>query len=919
MAIMSEVYVPQLHAPVMTVLPPRRPPRGNARTQRIFADSRTKRMSSTRLYVESNASPLSRTVWQSSSSSLRVSSPLAHLPHLQPNRRELWQESTPTSHTFPHIRPSHRRRLRSRSTVRSKGSRLRKDLSQTLLSAYDAARAPFRHAPSSSSRRPGIQRKNTGNNNNKTAQESFITRPARPQTARTTTRTVEITGPLNSPSRSGSLGKKLFRQRSFKSSLASPLTSHPPSNMAFRRSVEMNNRPATSDAPVVPRRSPARSRDSFNRAKIHVRRPPKGITHWFDALDEDSSDGDYPEVVEPPASAPPEMTTFQPSLGPHRARAAPTSFVSQSSDLAADYFSYSHHVRNSRRRKNSAVDSDSGHPMRFVPDDLHSRSILDLSSDEDGIMVRSPGWDMMTPSPGPHNPTFLRRATMQRKGSATPFTPGMRQSMASMQTTLTSATIPFMLRISPMIDSSTPPVPFIARHPASYMALTGRPPTADSKSPRSPTIRQSGRSQPSTASMFSASNTLSTRSEINYVAVTSEEMAVLEMMRRKRAGQADIQQFMDSTSSNFQDSITEEDEMPVPVPSPLNPVRKNSQQTDDDASRSHSLASTVTLESGENITFPTPPLPGKSPLLSEKPRGRNRSVPLKLGDLPTPPPTASYWSPEIPTPYEEIPELEAIPYTGPLPIRTSTHSSNASKRTSRYSLLRPAVFNGAQSSVSPMDEPESPFFIPKRDSSLRDFSVRDTSVRNSATTAFRSPRRTRTYDSADATVSDFNLDFSELSFSPVPNLLSPSLGGLLTSTIPTADWPGSAGLHMTARSPSCASHSPSLTDGGSLSGRSRSEVDTPTKEPGLTPAILGEFGLNKLTSRKLKVVGDLDGEIDGEILGGGRYAIEIRKLAEDEDEDGEHVEHERVDGDGKRKASTEVLDAWNALGGYPIH
>ncbi|KAL1801381.1 hypothetical protein ACET3X_001723 [Alternaria dauci] len=38
--------------------------------------------------------------------------------------------------------------------------------------------------------------------------------------------------------------------------------------------------------------SPARKvkRDQYDNAKIHVRRPPKGVQHWFDALDEDSED-----------------------------------------------------------------------------------------------------------------------------------------------------------------------------------------------------------------------------------------------------------------------------------------------------------------------------------------------------------------------------------------------------------------------------------------------------------------------------------------------------------------------------------------------------------------------------------------------------------------------------------------------------
>lgn len=928
---MKEIYTPELNAPVITVLPARRVAKRNSRSQKIFAETRSKRISTARLYLEphhasSSSSPF-RTVWQSAAgSSLRVPSPLSN------NRRELWQEATPTTHTFPHIRPAHRRRLRP--AARSKGSRLRRDWSQTLLSAYDAARAPFRHSPSLA-RRATHRRAGNNNNNNTTAQELACIRPPRPQSIRAAvSHAVEITGPLNSPTRSASFGKKLFRQRSFKNAhLSPPHTAQFPVNMPWRLSIDMHNRPQTSDAPVVPRRSPARCRDSFNRAKIHVRRPPKGTTHWFDALDEDSSDGDYPEVVEPPSSAPPGRLTFQPSLGPNRARAAPTSFVSQSSDLSADYFSYSHQVRSGRRRKNSALDSDAG-SQRYGQDDLHSTSVLDLSSDDETPLARSPGWDMMTPSPGPHHLAYFRRGTMHRKGSANPFgSAGMRQSMASMQTTLTSGTIPFIMRISPMIDHpSTPPVPFLARHPASYLALTGRPPTADSisRSARSPTIRQSGRSQPSvTASVLSTANTLATQSGLNYVAVTSEEMAVLESMRRKRAAQSETQT-IDSPPTNFKESITEEDEMPVIKPSPLNPKKQGQSEEDTgDALRSHSLASTVTLESGENLTFPTPPLPAKSPLLNGKvERGRNRSVPLNLSGLPTPPLTASYWSPEVSTPFEEVAELEAIPYSGPLPIRTSSNtvSTQASKRSSRCSLLRPYVFDGSQAGAGHAARASGAPSTPERSSGPRGIDERV-----SVNTAIRSPRRTRTFDNYDTT--RMTMDFSHLQFSPVPNLLSPSLGGLLTSTTPAADWPGAyspdiPSMPLSARSPSCISQSPSLTDGGSLSGRSRSELDTPIKEPSSHPRILcGDDSspagalLERLTGAKLTVVADVDGDDEA----GGRYAIEIRKLAEHDDGgDGAdkgkgELHHQPSDGEIMRKASTEVMDAWNALGGYPIH
>jgi hypothetical protein len=54
-------------------------------------------------------------------------------------------------------------------------------------------------------------------------------------------------------------------------------------------------------APSMPPMSPVRKikRDEYDNAKIHVRRPPKGVQHWFDALDEDDESDDSPEDKQP--------------------------------------------------------------------------------------------------------------------------------------------------------------------------------------------------------------------------------------------------------------------------------------------------------------------------------------------------------------------------------------------------------------------------------------------------------------------------------------------------------------------------------------------------------------------------------------------------------------------------------------------
>jgi hypothetical protein len=69
------------------------------------------------------------------------------------------------------------------------------------------------------------------------------------------------------------------------------------------------------NVPPIPPKSPARKvrMDQYDNAKIHVRRPPKGVQHWFDALDEDSEDSlDDTQNVQP---ARPEIVATEPDLG----------------------------------------------------------------------------------------------------------------------------------------------------------------------------------------------------------------------------------------------------------------------------------------------------------------------------------------------------------------------------------------------------------------------------------------------------------------------------------------------------------------------------------------------------------------------------------------------------------------------------
>jgi len=93
--------------------------------------------------------------------------------------------------------------------------------------------------------------------------------------------------------------------------------------------------------------------------------------------------------------------------------------------------------------------------------------------------------------------------------------------------------------------------------------------------------------------------------------------------------------------------------------------------------------------------------------------------------------------------------------------------------------------------------------------------------------------------------------------------------------------------------------SPSLTDGGSFSGRSRSEIETPIKESGGGGGIALAF----------------------DVVGSGGRRQEGRGLERTRDLGvGEEVNGEEGGCKGRKPshASLEVLNAWNALGGYTV-
>lgn len=73
---------------------------------------------------------------------------------------------------------------------------------------------------------------------------------------------------------------------------AQPMTREPtPAPKTHAKLTKHATRRHAEHAPPPPK-SPKRlfKRDEYDNAKVHVRRPPKGVQHWFDALDEDSDE-----------------------------------------------------------------------------------------------------------------------------------------------------------------------------------------------------------------------------------------------------------------------------------------------------------------------------------------------------------------------------------------------------------------------------------------------------------------------------------------------------------------------------------------------------------------------------------------------------------------------------------------------------
>jgi hypothetical protein len=342
---------------------------------------------------------------------------------------------------------------------------------------------------------------------------------------------------------------------------ARPMTREPtPAPKGHATSTKHATRRHAEHAPPMPS-SPKRlfKRDEYESAKVHVRRPPKGVQHWFDALDEDSDDAldeARAPVYAPQARQPnntPKMPLRKTSLGGIYPEAAASHSVpgAQRSvpGFSCDTFShedmidtngltspsqFSLHTQNSTKTKDSTLSKHN----------LQDSSCLSFSSSEDEYdeadrAIRN----------------FTVRKSLNMDDDAGEIVFGQAQAfevrsnrnqserqMSIMSTSTSAATIDIMYTPEPF---SPPNFSRVSNYSGSRRSSHLRQPSIihedEDDRPRTSVHAPPSSSAYSIYSMRTSASEPQPRTltaERKMMAVTPEEEALLELMRKKRASMA---------------------------------------------------------------------------------------------------------------------------------------------------------------------------------------------------------------------------------------------------------------------------------------------------------------------------------------------------------------------------------------------
>lgn len=419
-----------------------------------------------------------------------------------------------------------------------------------------------------------------------------------------------------------------------------PMTREPtPIQLAKSRKLTKSKRQEELLAQPAPRsRSPKRlfQPDPYDSAKINVRRPPRGVQHWFDALDDDTDEDtverDPIVFKEPLYNSREQEVALQKSPSnqvPQYTRTPPREQVQKQSEprypkpeLSTQAGSSQMHKLYSPKSQASFGSSNVTKESTFTQTNLQNSSVLSISSssedEEDDTLVTNK--DSMRDSLGS---SFDQGEVVIGKAQAFDIRPPpldrriSNSKMSMLTTSTTAATIDIMYTPEGCTPQMFPKPPATGsrrsshvRQPSTILEDPGvRPKTAGPRTRSPSTSVRSGRTSVSEPRTRNEGHKL--------MEVTEEEQALLEMMRKKRAAMARY------NAKESKSAVSQASQPPrQQTPPDTNAYRTSAFLANETPSGSPARA--ITIRSRK-------PTVSSSPMLQPPPRGRPAKTAHDLG------------------------------------------------------------------------------------------------------------------------------------------------------------------------------------------------------------------------------------------------------------------------------------------------
>jgi hypothetical protein len=349
-----------------------------------------------------------------------------------------------------------------------------------------------------------------------------------------------------------------------------PMTREPTPTLASNSHGKLTKSKPWQPSTAHPGRSmsPSRlyGRDTYDNAKVHVRKPPQGIKHWFDALDEESDDMEEEEeahaLISPhikPSDqhqAPPRRS----SRGVPEDNDAPKGQASRASQYMYDsrkgqyvlantsmanrLSSPSQHSLQSHSSQTTSWTKDSASALSKK--NLQNSSVLSFSSSEDegdDAPYRMPKKISSVPVrdsidiDGDHGDIVIGQAqAFPMRPSSTRRSSAGKLSILSASTN--AATIEVMYTPEPYAPQHFPRHFTCSSRRSSHVRQPSIIPESENEASRPKTATSPPQSPTARSVRTSKSEPRSGKEAQKFMAVTPEEEALLEALRKKRAAMA---------------------------------------------------------------------------------------------------------------------------------------------------------------------------------------------------------------------------------------------------------------------------------------------------------------------------------------------------------------------------------------------